>query len=115
MDQRTRQSNCEIESRTMQFSRPDSIWQQSNLLVNQRRLQKRFLLSETFRTNYSISDGILYYQDRLVVHSNHQNSVMMLYHDHTLFRGHFGVTVTFGKIAPIYYWPKLQSSTTTTA
>ncbi|CAI4062432.1 gag-pol fusion protein SKDI_07G3580 [Saccharomyces kudriavzevii IFO 1802] len=74
--------------------------------------RKKFQLSETFRKNYSIVDEIIYYRDRLVVPVKQQNEVIKLYHDHTLFGGHFGVTVTFGKIAPIYYWPKLQHSIT---
>ncbi|QLQ79232.1 hypothetical protein HG537_0B05790 [Torulaspora globosa] len=74
--------------------------------------QKKFLLSETFRRNYSTSNGLIYYQGRIVVPIKHQDDVLKLYHDHILFGGHFGVTVTFRNIASIYYWPKLQHSIT---
>ena len=75
-----------------------------------RSYQKKLELSETFRKNYSLEDEMIYYQDRLVVPIKQQNAVMRLYHDHTFFGGHFGVTVTLAKISPIYYWPKLQHS-----
>ena len=74
------------------------------------RYVKKFKLSRTFANDFSCDDNVLYYNDRLVVPLSLTSSILELYHDNQVYGGHFGTTATFAKVAPIFYWPKLQHS-----
>lgn len=75
-----------------------------------KKYMKKLNLSRTFRHCFTINDNIIYFKERYVVPNAKRNEVLRIYHDHGLYGGHFGSTVTYNKIASRYYWPKLHHS-----
>ena len=67
---------------------------------------KKLKLSNVYKNHFDYSDGILRYDGRIVVPLSCISEIMSLYHDNQLYGGHFGLTATFGKIAPLFYWSK---------
>lgn len=72
-----------------------------------KKYMKKFTLSRTFRSCFTVVDNIIYYKERYVVPATKRTEVLRTYHDHGLYGGHFGASVTFNKIASRYYWPNL--------
>ena len=71
---------------------------------------KKLKLSNVYKNHFDYTDGILRYDGRIVVPLSRISEIMSLYHDNQLYGGHFGLTATFGKIAPLFYWSKQQHS-----
>lgn len=69
---------------------------------------KKLTRSELINTRFTYIDSTLDYQDRIVVPQAKQDIVLQTCHDHILFGGHFGDTITAQKVAEKYYWPSLH-------
>lgn len=69
---------------------------------------KKLKRSDLMNTRFKYIDSTLYYQDRIVVPQAKQDIVLQTCHDHILFGGHFGDTITAQKVAEKYYWPSLH-------
>lgn len=59
----------------------------------------------TWRNKFSFRDGILWYQERVVVPKGKQEEVLSVYHDDS---GHFGEATTYRNIAHDFYWPNMK-------
>lgn len=62
---------------------------------------KKWKLSKVYKNHINYVDGV-------VILLSHIPEIVLLYHGNEIYGGHFGLTVTFGKIAPLFYWSKQQ-------
>ncbi|OMO96556.1 reverse transcriptase [Corchorus capsularis] len=60
---------------------------------------------------YSISDGLLFYQGKIVIPEGHELQSQLLHEYHgTPTGGHAGISKTYSRLAAIFFWPQMRKS-----